>query len=481
MNPYLPEYEYIPDGEPHVFGSRVYVYGSHDRFDGEQMCMNDYVCYSADISDLANWRYEGVIYRSNQDPRMAAGNRHLWAPDVIQGKDGKFYLYYCPDGDAESIGVAICDTPAGKYMFYGLVQDSEGIPIGKRPQDTDPFDPAVFMDDDGTVYLYSGNGPLLKEYPPQFAHLAPTETAKGCAVMVLGDDMLTIKAEPKLLIPHVKQADGTSFEQHPFFEASSVRKIRGKYYLVYSSNKLHELCYAVSDYPDRGFVYGGVLISNVDMLENNESSYAKNAISNNHGSILELNENYYIFYHRATNNKGHSRQGCAEQLHILEDGKILQAEMTSNGMEPPFQKRGRYPASCVCHLYRLDRKARGLLEQVGNDLPYLTQDGPDYQPEEGESAPRQYIANLRDRSVAEFRYFEVPGVKQIRLTLRGDDGGVILLRQNPGSEPFARIVTNRSDGWSDCTVSLSESVDLKSLCICYEGSGTVELLEFWIL
>lgn len=34
-NPYLPEWEYIPDGEPKVFGDRLYIFGSHDRFDGE--------------------------------------------------------------------------------------------------------------------------------------------------------------------------------------------------------------------------------------------------------------------------------------------------------------------------------------------------------------------------------------------------------------------------------------------------------------
>ena len=30
FNPYLPSWEYIPDGEPYVFNGRVYVYGSHD-------------------------------------------------------------------------------------------------------------------------------------------------------------------------------------------------------------------------------------------------------------------------------------------------------------------------------------------------------------------------------------------------------------------------------------------------------------------
>ena len=28
-NPYLPLWEYVPDGEPHVFGDRVYLYGGH--------------------------------------------------------------------------------------------------------------------------------------------------------------------------------------------------------------------------------------------------------------------------------------------------------------------------------------------------------------------------------------------------------------------------------------------------------------------
>lgn len=51
VNPYLPSWEYIPDGEPYVFEGRVYVYGSHDRFNGQSYCMNDYVCWSAPEED----------------------------------------------------------------------------------------------------------------------------------------------------------------------------------------------------------------------------------------------------------------------------------------------------------------------------------------------------------------------------------------------------------------------------------------------
>ena len=67
-NPYLPLYECIPDGEPHVFGDRVYIYGSHDKEGGETFCMLDYTTYSAPVTDLSDWRCEGTIYRADQDP-----------------------------------------------------------------------------------------------------------------------------------------------------------------------------------------------------------------------------------------------------------------------------------------------------------------------------------------------------------------------------------------------------------------------------
>ncbi|GFP74466.1 Xylosidase/arabinosidase [Clostridium fungisolvens] len=89
FNPYLPSYEYIPDGEPYVFEDRLYVFGSHDRFNGPFFCMNDYVCWSTPIDDLKDWKYEGVIYKKTQDPLNKKGIHSLYAPDVARGIDGK--------------------------------------------------------------------------------------------------------------------------------------------------------------------------------------------------------------------------------------------------------------------------------------------------------------------------------------------------------------------------------------------------------
>ena len=94
VNPYLPSWEYIPDGEPYVFDDRVYIYGSHDKFNGDVYCMLDYVCWSASVDNLAEWRYEGVIYRKDQDPANGDLQGNLYAPDVCKGSDGRYYLYY---------------------------------------------------------------------------------------------------------------------------------------------------------------------------------------------------------------------------------------------------------------------------------------------------------------------------------------------------------------------------------------------------
>ena len=153
-NPFLPSYEYIPDGEPHVFGDRVYLFGSHDRFGGDSFCMNDYVCWSAPTDDLKSWRFEGVIYRRTQDPLNADGSHALFAPDVCRGPDGRYYLYYALDF-VSVISVAVCDTPAGRYQFYGHVHFPDGHVLSSRAGEPYAFDPAVLCEGD-EVRLYMG-------------------------------------------------------------------------------------------------------------------------------------------------------------------------------------------------------------------------------------------------------------------------------------------------------------------------------------
>ncbi len=146
FNPYLPSWEYVPDAEPHIVDGRVYVYGSHDLFNGINFCFGDYVCWSAPVDDLANWKYHGCIYKREQDPaapRVRVTNG-LSAPDMVVGPDGRYYLYYFMGG-TKMISVAVCDEPAGKYEFYGYVKYQDGTPIGKRNEPFQ-FDPGCLME-----------------------------------------------------------------------------------------------------------------------------------------------------------------------------------------------------------------------------------------------------------------------------------------------------------------------------------------------
>ncbi|MBR6977472.1 MAG: family 43 glycosylhydrolase, partial [Lachnospiraceae bacterium] len=147
FNPYLPSYEYVPDGEPRVFGNRLYVFGSHDRFNGKAFCMNDYVLWSAPLSDLSDWRNEGVIYRKDQDPENPKGRISMNAPDVVEGLDGKYYLFYELSGKA-FISVAVSNRPEGPYTFYGYIHYEDGTRYGEAKDDAFGFDPGVLIDED---------------------------------------------------------------------------------------------------------------------------------------------------------------------------------------------------------------------------------------------------------------------------------------------------------------------------------------------
>ena len=154
-NPYLPAWEYIPDGEPRVFGDRLYIFGSHDRFGAEGYCENDYVAWSAPVEDLSDWRYEGVIFRKDQTP-WNTRNQVYYAPDCVQGPDGRYYLYYFVV-NSSIISVAVCDKPAGKYEYLGDVSLPDGHAYGTKSEEWFTFDPAVLVDDDGRIWLYTGS------------------------------------------------------------------------------------------------------------------------------------------------------------------------------------------------------------------------------------------------------------------------------------------------------------------------------------
>ena len=294
-NPYLPLWEYIPDGEPRVFGDRIYIYGSHDRMGCDKFCDYRLKVWSAPVSAPDKWVCHGTAF-ATRDFRGHPSDvdwtdNELYAPDVVE-KDGKYYLYAYIVGAKGC--VAVSDRPEGPFTLLSKYEYN----IEKHFDDGTFIDPGVLVDDDGRVYVYCG---YLGSYMAELD----------------GRDMHTvIDGTYKLdIIP--------TDEPHNFFEACSPRKINGRYYLIYSPKKGSCLDYAVSDSPTGPFEHKGTIIDN-------SISYPG---GNDHGSVMQINGQWYIFYHRMTNGTIMSRRGCVERIGILPDGTIPQVEMTSLGFE----------------------------------------------------------------------------------------------------------------------------------------------------
>lgn len=359
-NPYLPNWEYIPDGEPRVFGDRIYVYGSHDRKDSIDFCDYKLKVWSAPVSDPTKWVCHGDIFRSRDGHDSPSDvdwtDELLFAPDVVE-LGGKYYLYaYIVNAKG---CVAVADRPEGPFRL--LSRYEYDIP---NHYDNGTFiDPGVLVDDDGRVYIYCGY--------------------QGSYMCELKDNMYeAVPGSYKLdIIP--------TAEPHRFFEACSPRKINGTYYLIYSPQRGSCLDYATSDSPTGPFTYRGTIIDNgIDFPGGND-----------HGSVCCVNGQWYIFYHRMTNGTIMSRRGCVERIEILQDGTIPQVEMTSLGFEESLNPYDFTQADTACVL---------------KGGCYITET----------SVFERPIVNVTDGCVMGWKYFDfgedfASKTMQIRLKLRG--------------------------------------------------------------
>lgn len=389
-NPYMPLWEHVPDGEPRVFEyngeKRVYVYGSHDIAVSEY-CGRNYVVWSAPVDDLTDWICHGVAYETHYDSI-------LYAPDVV--KKGDTYYMYAAEKKGSLIVVASSKTPWGP--FENPVETKLG------------FDPGILVDDDGRVYAYWGG------------------CAAPCYIVELEDDMVTFKEETLVSNPLGHSScpwnpvdDGHIDLIDAFFEASSPRKVMGKYVYIYSkryekpvpelgvfSDNNGFLSYRFSDSPFGPFHDGGdISFNGGEILKDFEGVGTMTyQWGNNHGSIMEVNGKWYVFYHRQTGVNEYSRQAMLEPIDVAmgKDGKLYigdvkflngepvssgVVEMTSQGPHiNGLDARKWISAGYACHIYGSTVKA------------YIK---PGYEKTDDISTP---VVSLSSGSTVGFRYLQ---------------------------------------------------------------------------
>lgn len=391
-------------------------------------------------------------------------------------------MYYClsgEDGFNAPVSVAVCDTPAGEYTYYGVVRNPDGSVYHR----TLTADPAV-INDNGTIRLYFGwalpiDQPRNKEEEDLILNamisvfkwdkeriLAEPLGIMGANTVELGDDMLTITSRLHRVVPPQMDAKGTSFEGHAFFEASSIRKIDDTYYFIYSSQKYHELCYATSKYPDRGFEYRGVIISNGDVgYMGREEKERLNFSGNNHGSIICINNKWYIFYHRHTHLTNYSRQACAEQIDILPDGSIRQVEMTSCGLnDGPLEAEGEYSAYYACNLTNGNMPHFEAPQDA--ELPCMIYRDGD-----------RFIRCIEDGTYIGYKYFNIQSDVKVSIKIRGKGNGVFHIKTALMGEEVGLIPVEPCQDWTEVSCESIMPRGIFPLYLLYEGNGIIELLS----
>lgn len=352
-NPYLPLWEHLPDGEPRVFEDpdtpgeyRVYVVGSHDtRF--HDYCGIDVHMWSAPIDDLTNWRDDGAIFTYQVDDKWDV----MYAPDLVEvrKKDGtkEYYLYPHSRGDQREAMVCKGNRPDGPFTPLNLSED------GRRTTEESllGFDPAVYFEE--------VNDPQDPDYPIGFRAYGFWGFQESQAAQLDQSTMCTIRPNTQM-IPYFIPAgnreggirdpkgtvyptiyEGEDLTDFNFFEASSIRKVGNKYVMIFSGYSGPEygltrvnstLRYAYGDSPLGPWRSGGVLVDSRGVVPSQDGSHlqATNAAHNTHGSLQEINDQWYVFYHRPPRGFGFARQAMVapvtircDEKSVAEGGKVV--------------------------------------------------------------------------------------------------------------------------------------------------------------
>lgn len=345
QNPYLPLWEHLPDGEPRVFEDpdqpgkyRAYIIGSHD-ITYTAYCGNDIRMWSAPVEDLTQWRDEGAIFSWFVDGQWDT----MFAPDLVEVKDratGKktYYLYPHSRGHRRIAMVCKSDRPNGPFTPVNLTADGrqcvDGSLIG--------FDPSVFIE--------NITDKRDADYDRGFRAYVFYGFRHSTAYELDPDNMYSVRPGTKIhdyFIPAserygaVRDPEGTEYPalykgQNPgefnFFEASSIRQVGNKYVMVFSgysgpdyglSSTNSALRYAYGDSPLGPWRSGGVLVDSRGVVVSEDGSrlVGTNAAHNTHGSLQDINGQWYVFYHRPPRGFGNARQAMVAPVKIVWDKK----------------------------------------------------------------------------------------------------------------------------------------------------------------
>jgi len=253
-NPILPGY--FADPSIIHYRGEWFLYATMDPWGGETLGLWR-------SRDFRNWTFSTPNWPTKSAATSPTSNdSKVWAPSVVQGRDGRFWMYVSVGSE---VWVGVADHPAGPW------RDAHGgkplIPGNYRPG-FHMIDAEAFIDD-GQAYLYWGSG---------------LNWVNGhCFVVKLKPDMISFDGEPRDVTP-----------PH-YFEGPFMVKRNGHYFLTYSwgntTTDTYQIRYAVGDSPLGPF-------REPDDAPLLATDRARGVISPGHHAVFRAGDADFVLYHR---------------------------------------------------------------------------------------------------------------------------------------------------------------------------------------
>ncbi len=428
--------------------------------------------WSAPVEDLTQWRDEGPVFSYYVDGRWDT----MYAPDLVEIKDpqtGKktYWLYPHSRGWRRVPMVCKGDRPNGPFTPVNLTPDGRACVEGSLID----FDPSVFVEN-----ITNKKDP---DFDKGFRAYVFYGFQHSTACQLDRNTMFSKRPGTELIDPFIPASshdgrlldkEGSEYKalyqgQNPldfnFFEASSIRQVGNKYVMVFSGysgkeygqgNTNSALRYAYGDSPLGPWRAGGVLVDSRGIVPNEDGTHlvGTNYAHNTHGSLQEINGQWYVFYHRPPRGFANARQAMVAPVKIEWDKKPVAkggkvritgynpfapnnewsakasdgneytgAEVTSEGFQiyglPPYQY---YSAGIACYL-------------AGPGAHESMQDNHDVWNNSMD------LAGLKNGSVIGFKYFGFGGLQQSTKGLPAFEG----TRQADGTELCLNLTPNGKD------------------------------------
>lgn len=233
--------------------------------------------------DLVDWTLAGTAVA----PNLWGVSTNYWAPDV-EYINGKFYMVVSCN---ENLGLAVSDSPLGPFreahdrLFFDCTIDGH-----------------LFVDDDGSVYLYYVSWRSGHTY--------------GLYGTKLDENMMPIPETEKLLLV---AKDKWEKHQAGVVEGPYILRRNGLYYLTYSGSHYESKNYAV------GYAISESPLGDYERYKGNPILIGNDQVSGTgHHCVttsLDGSEMWIVYHQHATTTNIHPRKVCIDRLYFREADK----------------------------------------------------------------------------------------------------------------------------------------------------------------